>query len=133
MANPGRYQIGEVAEAVGLSIRTLRHWDEMGVVVPSDRSVGGFRLYTDDDIQVLLWVKKLKPLNFSLEEIQELLALRVAAAATPDQATLERLELFAAIAERRCEGLREELEAAEHVAVDLRRSLELVRAAEPTE
>lgn len=127
MAKPARYQIGEVAEAVGLSIRTLRHWDEMGVVVPSDRSIGGFRLYTDHDIEVLRFVKKLKPLNFSLEEIQELLTLRTAAAQGADEATMERLELFTAIAEQRCVALREQLEAAEHVATDLRRSLDLVR------
>ena len=75
----GRYQIGEVAEAVGLSIRTLRHWDEVGIVVPSARTVGGFRLYTDDDIVVLGYVKKLKPLNFSLDEIKDLLERRAAA------------------------------------------------------
>jgi DNA-binding transcriptional MerR regulator len=43
-------QIGEAAERVGLSLRTIRHWDEVGLVVPSARSNGGFRLYTEADI-----------------------------------------------------------------------------------
>jgi DNA-binding transcriptional MerR regulator len=124
----GRYQIGEVAEAVGLSIRTLRHWDEVGIVVPSARTVGGFRLYTDDDIVVLGYVKKLKPLNFSLDEIKDLLELR-AAASTGEHEAIERLELFAAIAEQRCIALRDQLEAAEHVATDLRESLDRVKDA----
>jgi len=45
----GMHQIGQVAGAVGLSLRTIRHWEEVGLVLPSGRSAGGFRLYTDQD------------------------------------------------------------------------------------
>jgi DNA-binding transcriptional MerR regulator len=66
-------QIGEVAARTGLSLRTIRHWDEMGLVVPSERSAGGFRLYTEADIERLMLVKTLKPLEFSLDQMRELL------------------------------------------------------------
>lgn len=52
------HQIGEVAEAVGLSLRTIRYYEEVGVVPPWGRTAGGFRLYTDDDIERLRLVKR---------------------------------------------------------------------------
>jgi len=58
------HQIGEVADAVGLSLRTIRYYEE-GVAPPSGRAAGGFRLYTDDDIELLRLVKQMKPLDFS--------------------------------------------------------------------
>ena len=43
-------QIGEVAERTGLSLRTIRYYEEVGLAVPSARSQGGFRLYTEPDV-----------------------------------------------------------------------------------
>ena len=71
--SPQRYQIGAVAEMTGLSIQTLRHWDEVGLVPPSERSEGGFRLYSDVDVQRLLVIRRMKPLEFTLEEMGRLL------------------------------------------------------------
>jgi DNA-binding transcriptional MerR regulator len=42
------HQIGAVANAVGLSLRTIRYYEEVEVVPPSGRTAGGFRLYTDE-------------------------------------------------------------------------------------
>jgi DNA-binding transcriptional MerR regulator len=121
----GMHQIGEVAEAVGLSLRTIRHYEEVGLVPPSGRSAGGFRLYTDDDVERLRLVKHMKPLDFSLEEMRELLELRdqlADGAGGQERAGLvERLELFAAAAERRCETLQDQLDAAQAMAQTLRR------------
>lgn len=120
----GMHQIGEVAEAVELSLRTIRHYEEVGLVPPSGRSAGGFRLYTDDDVERLRLVKRMKPLDFTLEEMRELLEVRrrlAAAGGGQEQAGLvERLELFAAAAERRCEMLRHQLAAAQAMADTLR-------------
>ena len=70
----GLLQVGAVAERLGLSIRTLHHWDETGLVSPSARSPGGFRLYTADDVDRLVTVRRMKPLGFSLEEMKQLLS-----------------------------------------------------------
>lgn len=121
-------QIGEVAEAVGLSLRTIRHYDEVGLVPPSGRSAGGFRLYTPADVERLLLVKQLKPLDFTLEEMRELLEARdrLAAGVADDaarQRIAERLAAFAAIADQRCARLREQLQIAEATAAMLHRDV----------
>lgn len=65
--------IGELAEKTGLSLRTIRHYDEVGLLKPSGRSEGGFRLYTQGDLERLVLIRRMKPLAFSLEEMTELL------------------------------------------------------------
>jgi len=119
------HQIGEVADAVGLSLRTIRHYDELGLVPPSGRTTGGFRLYTDDDINRLRLLKHMKPLGFSLEEMRDLLAVRdrLGEVGDDDQRheLLVRLAMYAAAAETRCEELREQLAAVESMARVLRR------------
>lgn len=67
-------QIGEVAERTELSIKTIRHYDEVALVTPSERSAGGFRLYTESDVERLLVIRRMKPLGFTLEEMRRLLA-----------------------------------------------------------
>ena len=56
-------QIGEVADQVGLSLRTIRFYEEAGLVIPSARSVGGFRLYSETDLDRLQLIKRMKPLG----------------------------------------------------------------------
>jgi DNA-binding transcriptional MerR regulator len=101
------HQIGEVAEAVGLSLRTIRYYEETDLVPPSGRSAGGFRLYTVADIERLRLVKHMKPLELTIEEMRDLLGTqdRLADPTTPEHersALLDRLSMFAALAEERC-------------------------------
>ncbi len=110
------YQIGEVAAATGLSLRTIRHYEEVDLVPPSGRSAGGFRLYTDADIERLHVVKSLKPLEFTLDESREIVeAIDAVRADQPGEASEARIRLgeFAATARRRCEKLRDRLRSAE--------------------
>jgi DNA-binding transcriptional MerR regulator len=117
------HQIGEVAKAIGLSLRTIRYYGEVEVAPPSGRTNGGFRLYTDADIERLRLVKKMKPLDFTLEEMRELLETLDAVDAGSDESeeAHERLTMYAAAADARCETLRDQLEAAEGIAARLRR------------
>jgi DNA-binding transcriptional MerR regulator len=62
-------QIGEVARASGLTVRTLHHYDEIGLLVPSGRSDAGYRLYSDADVRRLYRILALREMGFSLEEI----------------------------------------------------------------
>ncbi|OII38069.1 MerR family transcriptional regulator [Curtobacterium sp. MMLR14_010] len=67
--------IGELAERTGLSTRTVRHYDDVGLLHPTGRTEGGFRLYSDDDLQRLLVIRRMKPLGYSLEQMAELLSI----------------------------------------------------------
>lgn len=82
-------QIGEVAARTELSLRSLRHWEEHGLITPSGRSEGGFRLYTDDDVEQVLLVRRMKPLGFSLDRMAEVIADR-AVLLDPDATPAER-------------------------------------------
>ncbi|UQA94088.1 MerR family transcriptional regulator [Streptomyces halobius] len=123
-------QIGEVAERTGLSLRTIRHYEEVGLVIPSARSKGGFRLYTEADVERLMVIRRMKPLDFSLEEMRDLLEITDRLAATDDppsgaerERLRERLDAYRKIADARCETLRARLEMAEDFAATLRRRL----------
>lgn len=64
-------QIGEVAERTGLTPRTLRYWEEIGLLPPAERLEGGFRLYSAADVERLARIVQLKKLlGFSLTEIK---------------------------------------------------------------
>lgn len=111
--------IGAVAERTGLSLRTLRHYDEVGLLRPTGRTDGGFRLYTDADVERLLLIRRMKPLGFTLEEMAELLELVDALAAdTDDPNTQKRLEEFVARAhEQRADLARKLAMADEFIAL----------------
>ena len=66
-------KVGELARRTGLTIRTLHHYDEIGLLKPSLHTESGHRLYTDRDIARLQRVLSLRQLGFSLEEVRECL------------------------------------------------------------
>ncbi|WP_043635189.1 MerR family transcriptional regulator [Nonomuraea candida] len=116
-----RVQIGEVAERLGLSLRTIRHYEEVGLIVP-ERTSGGFRLYSETDIARLALIKRMKPLGFSLEEMRDLLEISDRIAAGDDDPTLvSRLALFERAVADRADRLREQLAMAREFAEQLRR------------
>ncbi|MFC0006739.1 MerR family transcriptional regulator [Micromonospora siamensis] len=120
-------QIGEAAERVGLSIRTIRHYEEVGLIVPSARSEGGFRLYTAPDLDRLAVVKRMKPLGFTLDEMRDLLGVLDAlgtATGADRAALLDRLGAFHTAATTRVTALRDQLAMAEGFAGTLRDELD---------
>jgi phosphoribosylaminoimidazole-succinocarboxamide synthase len=69
-----RYTIGELAGATGLTVRTLHHYDRIGLLSPTDRSPSGYRLYGRDDVRRLYRILALRQLGLSLKEIDAALA-----------------------------------------------------------
>jgi DNA-binding transcriptional MerR regulator len=66
-------RIEQVAARTGLTKRTLRYYEEIGLLAPPTRTEGGYRLYSHDDIQHLERIKRLRDLlGFSLSEIREI-------------------------------------------------------------
>jgi len=66
------YSIGEVAQKVDMSLRTIRYYEELGLLNSVKRVDGGKRIYTDVDVRRLKFIKRLKVLGLSLSEMQEL-------------------------------------------------------------
>jgi DNA-binding transcriptional MerR regulator len=63
----------KVGEQTGLTVRTLHHYDEIGLLSPSHRTAAGHRLYVEDDVARLQQVASLRNLGFPLEEIHDVL------------------------------------------------------------
>ncbi|MDR7330836.1 MerR family transcriptional regulator [Corynebacterium guangdongense] len=120
-------KIGEITEKTGLSIPTLRHYDSVGLVTPSGRSPGGFRLYNDEDIRRILLVRRMKPLGFTLEQMRDFLdaadALREGAADTDAAEARATLAQIRDEARARYEKLRKQVAYAEEF-IDLVDGLE---------
>ncbi len=68
------YRIGEIAEQLGVSTRTLRYYEELGLVSPSGYSTGGSRRYAESDRERMLRIRELQSImGFNLDEIREIL------------------------------------------------------------
>ncbi|WP_413804453.1 MerR family transcriptional regulator [Streptomyces sp. OE57] len=115
-------QIGEVAARTELSLRTIRHYEETGLVISSARSQGGFRLYTEADVARLMVIRRMKPLGFTLDEMRDLLAAtdRLDSGdelpAEERARLLDRVRHFEQAAQQRVVNLRTQLARAEEFA-----------------
>jgi MerR family copper efflux transcriptional regulator len=121
---PATMHIGELADRTGLSLRTIRHYDEVGLLKPSGRTEGGFRLYTAVDLERLILIRRMKPLGFSLEEMMTLLTtIDTLAADDAADRTAVRADLasFVTQAEERRQNLAEQLAMADEFLDLLRR------------
>lgn len=94
------WRVGELAGRTGLTVRTLHYYDEIGLLSPSHRSEGGYRLYTAEDVALLQQIRSLRQLGFSLGQVRALLAqpktslpgiLRAHSARLKQQIELEQL------------------------------------------
>lgn len=94
------HRVGEVARLAGVSVRTLHHYDDIGLLRPSARSEAGYRLYHDDDLDRLLVILAYRELGFDLDEIGRLLLAR--------SAPVDHLERQLALLERRAERLEQQ-------------------------
>src|SRR5919107_59770 len=108
-------RIGEVAAATGLTVRTLHHYDEIGLLAASERSDAGYRLYSDADVRRLYRIVALRRLGFALGEIGPLLDRD---GGDPRARLDAELELKARL-RGRLERLLEALEGADGAAPDL--------------
>jgi len=70
------YKIGEVTQQTGMTADTLRYYEKFGLLSHISRNVSGVRQYTDKDISKLKFIKRAQGMNFSLEEIKNLLSMR---------------------------------------------------------
>ena len=114
-------KVGELARRTGLTVRTLHHYDEIGLLKPSLHTEAGYRLYTRADVARLQQVLSLRQLGFALEEIRDCLdrpgfapleVIRLHVARLREQIELQRKLC------ERLEALAEHFRTAEEVSAD---------------
>ena len=64
-------QIGEFAQLAGSNLRTIRYYEELGLLTPASRSAGGFRFYKHSQLDRMVAIKRLQDLGLSLKEIAQ--------------------------------------------------------------
>ena len=109
--------IGEVARRTGLSIHTIRFYEAERLLPEALRTESGYRLYSQDNIEALKFIKNAQQLGFSLAEVRELLLLR-------DRPAESCVHVRSVLREK-LESVREKLRRLEAMEKDLKRSLAL--------
>jgi Cu(I)-responsive transcriptional regulator len=107
--------IGQAAKASGVSAKMIRHYEEIGLIQAADRAMSGYRVYGTTEVGTLRFIRRARDLNFSTEQIKELLALwqdRSRASADVKRFALEHI----AILEDRMRDLEDMVGTLRHLA-----------------
>jgi DNA-binding transcriptional MerR regulator len=73
---PGALRIGDVATSTGVTVESLRYYEQRGLLRPSGRKASGYRVYPDSAIALVRFIKRAQSLGFTLAEVEELVRLR---------------------------------------------------------
>jgi DNA-binding transcriptional MerR regulator len=135
--------IGELAEKSGINVRTIKFWEEKGLIAPHRRTEGGFRLYRPGEVVLLAFIKDLQTFNYTLAEIGTILKLAGPDLGATDadlaELSLPEIEKTGAALEYLVERMREVRDASSRVETVFARRVRAVgrllrvkkRAAEP--
>lgn len=102
---PQSLKVGELARRTGVSVRTLHHYDEIGLLAPKARSRTGHRLYGEADVERLLRIRALVQMGFSLDEVAACLTRRDFPVERVLAMHVERLRSHIAHSEQLCRRL----------------------------
>lgn len=75
MSDPKIFNIGQASKASGISSKMIRHYEDVGLLGTAKRTHSGYRIYNDNDLHVLTFIRQARDLGFSIKKIQELLGL----------------------------------------------------------
>ncbi|CFD90368.1 merR family transcriptional regulator [Bordetella pertussis] len=107
--------IGDAAQASGISAKMIRYYESIGLIGPAARTESGYRVYGDAELHTLRFVRRARDLGFSVEQMNELLALwraRSRASADVKRIALEHV----ATLERKADELRQMADTLKHLA-----------------
>ena len=125
--------IGELADRSGINVRTIKFWEEKGLISPHRRTEGGFRLYRPADVVLLSFIKDLQAFNYTLAEIGTILGLTGPDLGVTDAdlaaSTTADLEKTGSALEYLVERMREMREASVRVEIVFSRRLRAVQKA----
>ena len=107
--------IGQAAQATGISAKMIRYYESIGLIVPAGRTAAGYRTYTGQDLHTLRFVRRARGLGFSVEQMHELLALwrdRKRASAEVKRVALQHVQEL----ERKAAELQQMADTLKHLA-----------------
>lgn len=107
--------IGQASQATGISAKMIRYYESIGLIGPANRSDSGYRVYDERDLHALRFVRRARDLGFSVEQMNELLALwrdRSRASADVKRIALQHVEQL----ERKAEELQQMADTLRHLA-----------------
>lgn len=107
--------IGQAAQATGISAKMIRYYESIGLINPALRTDAGYRIYGDNDLHTLRFIRRARDLGFSVEQMHELLALwrdRSRASSDVKRIAMEHVQEL----ERKAEALRQMADTLKHLA-----------------
>jgi DNA-binding transcriptional MerR regulator len=115
-AKPMDMTIGSLAKRAKVNLQTLRFYEQCGLLVPVRRATSGYRLYNEESLKRLRFIRHAQVFGFSLKEIGNLLKLKVL---SPSACKKTRR-----IAEAKVHQIGQKIEALEHISKNLKRLME---------
>lgn len=112
-------KIGDLAKRAGVTVRTVRYYEELGLLSPSETSPGGFRLYSEAALRKLHFVKRFKELDFPLEEIQRLIDLP-----QDNFSKSERLALSLSLLKKQLEQVENKIKESSAIKKDIEKAIQ---------
>ncbi len=85
------YLAGELAKKAKVNVETLRYYERNGLLKPHHRNSSGYRVFTDESLKRLKFIRKAKDLGFSLKETKELFGLKTGSAKSCDRVRLKAI------------------------------------------
>jgi len=125
MLYPSPMKIGELSKQSGVSIDTIRYYEQRGLIPAAVRSASGYRQYGADDVSRLRFIVQAKGLGFTLEEIGQLLALRA------DDSNCTEVRAFAEAKAGEIEARMHKLSRMHHILLKLAEACEQSSDADP--
>ncbi|MFZ3101695.1 MAG: MerR family transcriptional regulator [Desulfitobacteriaceae bacterium] len=115
-------KIGDLAKRVGVTVRTVRYYEELGLFPPAQISPGGFRLYTEDDLRKLNYIKRFKNLDFPLDEIFCLLS-----SSEGDHNKSEKISSSLTLLQTQLDQVEEKMKQLETIKKDIEEAVKLLQ------
>jgi len=116
------FKIGDLAKRAGVTVRTVRYYEELGLLSPTETSPGGFRLYSEKDLRKLNFIKRFKNLDFPLDEILRLIDLP-----EEGQTKSEKINSSLSLLQKQLEQVENKMKDLEAIKKDIKKAIRLLQ------
>ncbi|OLN28672.1 Regulatory protein, MerR [Desulfosporosinus metallidurans] len=112
-------KIGELAKRAGVTVRTIRYYEELGLLSPTEVSPGGFRLYTENDLYRFQFIQRFKDLGLPLEEIHALID-----SSEPGESKMQRIMASYSLFEKQLKKIEDKISELEVSKANIEKGME---------